>query len=122
MAFAPVAGNIGKFLENPLQAQCLQGVFKLLLWKNLWTMWKTYVYRTTEKWGFQQVMSTCVPVGHEFQMGGIPCNEGVAVLVWEYVFWLAATALVVIGLGRLKRWLLRKALGQKKKRPEDQGV
>jgi len=55
-------------------------------------------------------------------MGGIPCNEGVAVLVWEYVFWLAATALVVIGLGRLKRWLLRKALGQKKKRPEDQGV
>jgi len=33
----------------------------------------------------------------------------------EYVFWLGLTVLVVVGLGRLKRWLLR--LVKKRKRP-----
>lgn len=47
--------------------------------------------------------------------GEYPNKEGVARLVWEYVFWLVATALVAVSLGRLKRWLLR--LAGKKKTP-----
>ena len=51
-------------------------------------------------------MSTCVPDGHDSPGGGISCKEGVGRLALEYGFWLIATALAVIGLGRLKRWLL----------------
>jgi hypothetical protein len=41
-------------------------------------------------------------------------------LAAEYMFWVGLTVLIVVGLGRLKRWLLR--LVSKKKTPFDKGV
>lgn len=40
---------------------------------------------------------------------------GVGRLVLAYVFWVGLTVLAVIGLGRLKRWLL--ALAENKETP-----
>ena len=61
-------------------------------------------------------MSTCVPAGHDSPGWGISWIEEVGRLVIAYVFWVGLTVLVVVVLGRLKRWLLRLT---KKKPPVD---
>ncbi len=54
----------------------------------------------------QQIMSTCILAEHDSKAGRIPYNEGVAVLAFEYAFWVGLTVLAAVGLGRLRRWLL----------------
>lgn len=69
---------------------------------------------------FQQIMSTKVLGGHHSRWCGIFWKEEVGRLMLAYGFWIGLTVLIVVGLGRLKRWLL--ALAEKKKSPGNQGV
>lgn len=55
---------------------------------------------------FQQIMSTKVLGGHHSRWCGIFWKEEVGRLVLAYGLWIGLTVLIVMGLGRLKRWLL----------------
>lgn len=92
-------------MKTPCKEGLLHGVFAVLLWKNLLTVWKTYVYRTTGKGYFQQVMSTKVPDRHASRLSGIGWVEEVGRVILVYGFWIALTVLMVMALGSVKKWL-----------------